>query len=136
MALVKWLLALALIMHGIGHIIGFMAAWTTIPMGWVDAPWILGGGFRIASPVGKAWGLLWLIALIAFVGAGLGLLQGQPWWLPLATAAAVISVVAIVPWWPSAPAGARYGGMIANLVVLWLASPLGASMLAKLNLGA
>jgi hypothetical protein len=128
MALLRWLIVLVLIMHGIGHIMGFMAAFTAVPMGWQDAAWLFGGDYRITSPVGKAWGLLWLVALIAFVGAGLGLAQGQTWWLTLAAAAAAISLVAIVPWWTAAPAGARIGAIIVDLLVLWLASPWGAGL--------
>jgi hypothetical protein len=110
MALIRWLAALVLICHGIGHIMGFLAAWTTVPVGWQDVPWLLGGGFRIVSPVGKAW------------------------WLPLATAAAAISLVAILPWWMAAPMGARVGAIVVDLVVFWLASPLGAPLLERLNL--
>ena len=134
MTLIRWLIVLVLIMHGIGHIMGFLAAWTTIPVGWRDAPWLLGGGYRITSPVGATWGLLWLVTLIGFVGAGLGLIWGQSWWLPLATASAVVSLVAILPWWTSAPLGARVGAIVVDLIVLWLASPLGARMLEKLNI--
>jgi len=132
MAVIRWLLVIVMVMHGIGHIMGFLAAWTKIPVGWRDAPWLLGGGYHITSPVGAAWGLLWLVVLIGFVGAGLGLIWSQPWWLALAVASAVVSLVAILPWWTSAPLGAAVGGVVVDLVILWLASPLGAPMLERI----
>ena len=42
--LLKWLLALVLIAHGIGHITGVSAFWTKLPMGFNQNPWIFGAG--------------------------------------------------------------------------------------------
>ena len=132
MGIVHWLVVLAFVAQGIGHIIGFLAAWTKIPGGWRNKPWLLGGGYSITSPVGAAWGLLWLVVLVGFIGAGLGLLWAQPWWLALAVASSLVSLIAILPWWRSVPVGAAVGGVVVDLVILWLASPLGVSMLIKI----
>lgn len=115
----RWLMVIVLIAHGIGHVTGFLNAWTTMPMGFSDAPWLFGGDVVATSAVGKAWGLLWLVAFIAFVGAGLGLWFHQPWWIAMAGAAAAISLVAIVPWWNTVVGGARAGALV-NVALLLL----------------
>ncbi len=119
MNLWRYLLAIALIGHGIGHVMGFLAAWTKLPMGFSKVPWVLPGGFTINSAVGRAFGLLWLVAMIGFIGAGLGVLGiavQQDWWRPLALASAVISLVAIVPWWNTV--GPKLGPLLFDLIVL------------------
>lgn len=95
--LLRYIIAMVLIGHGIGHVMGFLEAWTTVSVGFSNQPWLLSSGITIDSPVGRAFGLLWLVAMIGFVGAGLGLLFHQAWWQPLAIAAAVISLVVILP---------------------------------------
>ncbi len=115
----RWLMVIILIGHGIGHVTGFLNAWTTLPMGFGDTPWIFGGDFTATSALGKAWGLLWLVATIAFVGAGLGLWFRQPWWVAMASAAAAISLVAVVPWWNSIIWGARVGALLDVALLLW-----------------
>ena len=50
----RWIIALALLVHGIGHIVFFFAAFTPVPMDFVDAPWLLPGAYTVDSPVGKA----------------------------------------------------------------------------------
>lgn len=121
MNMLRYVLALALVMHGLGHVMGFIAAWTpTIEVGFSDAPSILWSGATVASAAGKAFGLLWLVALVGSVGAGLGLLFGHEWWRVLAVASALISLAAIVPWWNTVPAGARFGGVLFDLVIIAL----------------
>jgi hypothetical protein len=121
--MLKYIVATAFIAHGLGHSLGFLAAWTALPMGFVDRPWLLPGGFTMASPVGRAFGLLWLVAMIATIGAGLGLLYGQMWWRPLALAAAVISLTAILPWWPTVAARPRVWATLFDLAVLIALAP-------------
>jgi hypothetical protein len=74
--MLKYLIAFPIFMHGMAHISGFIAAWTTKDIGFPDKPWILPGGFRLHSPVGKAWGLLWLVGWIWLVSAAMGLVFG------------------------------------------------------------
>jgi uncharacterized membrane protein YphA (DoxX/SURF4 family) len=121
MNILRYVLALALIMHGVGHVMGFIAAWTpTIEVGFSSAPSILWSGATVESAVGKAFGLLWLVACVGSVGAGFGLLFGHEWWRALAVASAFISLAAIVPWWNTVPAGARFGGVVFDLVIIAL----------------
>jgi uncharacterized membrane protein YphA (DoxX/SURF4 family) len=115
--LIRMLFALPLILHGIGHLSGIAGAWSSASSGFSARPWIFSQGIVLQSPVGRAWSLLWLVAGLGLVAAGLGLLFGQPWWPALAVAGAVVSLVAMVPWWNAIPAGAK-AGIVFDLVIL------------------
>lgn len=116
--MLKWITAIALIMNGIGHVVFFFAAWTAVPMGFLDNPWILPGAFTVQSAVGKLSALLWLIAMAGFVVAGIGLLARKAWWPSLAVVAAVISLVVIIPWWNTIDSSTRFWAALADIVVI------------------
>jgi hypothetical protein len=116
--MLRWLTALALLMHGAGHIAFFFAAWTPIDMGFGDSPWLLPGGFTVDSVMGKAAGLLWLAAMLGFVGAALGLIGRRDWWPRLAVAAAVISLVVLLPWWSVIDPSTRMWALLADMAVI------------------
>lgn len=122
--LIKWLFALAMIGHGIGHLTGIMAAWTKGGAGFKPAPWIFSPTVTITSPIGKVFSFIWLAAMAVLVLAGVGLLINQTWWLTLAIAGAVISIIAIVPWWNTVVPGAKAGFVFDLLVLIVLLTPL------------
>ncbi len=116
--MLKYLVAFVLIMHGLAHISGIVGTLTSGPQAFADRPWIFSRNVTAHSPVGKAWGLLWLIAALGLVGAGLGLLFGQAWWTGLTIAAAAVSLVAIVPWLRVVPPGAIAGALFDLLILV------------------
>lgn len=116
--MLKWIIVLALLMHGVGHITFFFAAFTPVSMDFAPNPWILPGAFTVDSPVGKAFAVLWLVAMIGFVAAALGLASNQSWWPPVAVAASVISLVVILPWWNTINPGTRFWASAADVVVI------------------
>ena len=116
--MLRIIIALILLAHGIGHVMGFMGAWTTIPSGLSGGHWLLSSNVMLDSALGRAFGLLWLVALIATVGAALGLLFQQEWWPLLAVASAVLSLVAIGPWLNLMPLGSAIGAVLVDVVVL------------------
>ena len=127
--LLRWVVILVLVAHGIGHIMGFMAAWTSVPMGFADRPWLLSDSVTIESAVGRVFGLLWLVALAAFLVGIYGLVGHQEWARTL-----LISLVAILPWWNTVTAGARVGATLVDVVVLVaLLTPLGQPILQAFN---
>lgn len=72
----------------------------------------------IAPELGWPGGLLWLLAGVLLVGAGLGFLGILiPWWSPLAVVGAVLALIAIVvyfhPYYILAAA--------INIAILWIA---------------
>jgi hypothetical protein len=76
------------------------------------------------------FGILWLLAMLALVIAGLGLLFSQPWWPTVALPAAVLSLVVILPWWNTVPLGAKMGAAFDLLVLVVLLTPLKERILA------
>ncbi|HEY7343106.1 MAG TPA: hypothetical protein VH591_19695 [Ktedonobacterales bacterium] len=116
--MLRYFVAIILLVHGIGHIMPFMAAWTSQKAGFSSAPWIFSGGMTVGSPVGQAFGLLGLVALLGFVAGAIGLVTQQPWW-PMATvAAAAISLVTILPWVSSWPVGSMIGALAVDIAVI------------------
>lgn len=120
----RWLVGGFFMLHGLGHAMGFGEAWTKLDMGFADRSWIFGDAM-VESGVGRAWGVLWLIALVAWVAVGLGVFSRAEWWEALALSAAVVSLVAIVPWWNAVPVGARLGALVDVVVIVGLLVPAG-----------
>jgi hypothetical protein len=116
--MIRWLIAIAMLMHGAGHIMFFLEAFTASPMGFSSAPWLLPGAFTVDSPVGKAFGLLWLLAMLGFMAAAIGLITRQEWWPALAVASAVVSLVVLLPWWNTITPSSRVWVLLADLVVI------------------
>jgi hypothetical protein len=118
MNIIKYAVVLILVFHGIGHVMGFLAAWTKVPMGFVDRPWVFGGDVKIDTPIGRVFGLVWLVALVGFVAAGIGVLTGQGWWTTAAILGSLVSIVAIVPWWNTVTPTARMWPIIVDVLLL------------------
>lgn len=116
----RYIIAIVLLAHGIGHIMLFMAAWTPqiSKVGFSNAPWIFSGGIGVGSPIGQAFGLLWLVALIGFGASALGLVTHQAWWPPVTITVAAISIVTIVPWFNTWPTGSMIGALLVDVAVL------------------
>jgi hypothetical protein len=123
--MLRSLIILVLLMHGIGQIMPFLAAWTNVKL-FSGASWMFSSGVGVAGPVGRAFALLGLIALIGFVGGALGLAFGAGWWPSLLIAAAAISLVVALPWPAAWPSGSWLGNVIVDAAVLvWMLTPWG-----------
>jgi hypothetical protein len=118
--LFRVLLALLLVMHGIGHIIWFLAAWTPIRAGVREGPWVLPGDVTIRSPIGKILGLLALLVVAIFVFAAGGLLLKQPWWAGWAEMGVFLSFGAVVPWLRQSPGSTAITAIIADIVLMFV----------------
>jgi hypothetical protein len=116
--LLRWAVILVVLAHGIGHIMGFMAAWTNIPMGFTDRPSLLSDTLTLESMVGRVFGLLWLVAMVTFLGSVYGLIAHQEWWRVLMIVAAVISLLAILPWWNTVTPGSKIGATLVDVVLI------------------
>jgi hypothetical protein len=133
MAMLKYAIGLLLIVHGIAHLTGLLGAFASGEQSFKDLPWLFSRGITARSAVGKAWALLWLVALIGFVGSGLGLFLGQEWWVTLAVAAAAVSLVAMVPWLRVVPPGAWAGVLLDLLILAALVPPWSVRVLELLR---
>jgi hypothetical protein len=119
----KYLLAFLLVMHGLAHVTGLVGAFSSGEQAFADQPWIFSQGVTAQGPVGKAWALLWLLAALGLAGSGVGLALGWSDWPTLAVVAAVLSLVAILPWVRVVPPGAWAGALLDLVLVVALISP-------------
>ena len=118
--LFRLLVVVFLVMHGIGHVIWFLAAWTLVRAGVGDGAWILPGKVTIQSPIGRIWGLLALAAMIVFLAAAVALLVDLPDWRAMTNLGVVLSFVAVVPWRRQSPGSTWLMAILADLVLLFL----------------
>jgi hypothetical protein len=98
--------AIVLILHGVGHALALSAVFgvklseTHSATSWLVTP-VLGDALsRVVAC------LIWLSALVLFVGAGLGLggwIVPADWWWPLALSASVLSLVGLFIFWNALP---------------------------------
>ncbi|MGD8554294.1 MAG: hypothetical protein PVJ07_02850 [Anaerolineales bacterium] len=126
----RFLIAFPWMMHGLAHLSGFIASWTGSSVGFPERPWLLSSGITLQSPVGKVFGLLWLVAGVGIVASGVGFLTGKAWWPTLAMATAGVSLFVILPWLRSVPPGAWAGAAFDLLVLIVLLLPLKERLLA------
>ena len=129
----KLIAALVLAGHGIGHLMAPQAAF--LPPGALprNAPGLL-AGTTIVSNAGKAMSVLWLLPLVGFVVATYGFWTGTAWWRPLMAASAVISIVAVLPWWNVMPAFSYLGALdVDALVLVSLATPWGDQLIRSVK---
>ena len=132
--MIRIIVALVLIAHGIGHSMGVLGAWTTIPSGLTNRSWLFSSGVLVDSATGRVWSLLWLAALVVTTAGGLGLLLQQDWWRTVAVAGAILSLVAIVPWLAAMPLGSAIGAVVVDLLVLaLLLLPVGETFVRQLR---
>jgi hypothetical protein len=125
--MVKYILVALLALHGIVHGFGFGATWRIGPAGSVSATPSLIPGLAPDGALAHVLGIIWLIALLAFVGAAFGLLTDGAWWRIAAAVAAVVSLALCIAWWSDGKAGAVIDiGILVAIVVYALASPAAA----------
>lgn len=118
--LVRLGLAVVVVVHGVVHILGFLATWELAEIGTLGRPSLEAGS---GPPL--AFGLLWLVAMLGFVASGIGMALETAWADGLAKASAVVSLVVTIPWWSDAWVGAVVSAVI--LVALLLVNPLKAA---------
>lgn len=108
----KLLIAGLLVVHGLIHAIGIATVFGGASFeGMSGSPTLRVGGAE------QAVAALWGVAMVALVGAGLGLLFSQSWWAPLALAGAAVSMVPVVVWWGDAWVGAVANALVVVAVV-------------------
>lgn len=114
------LLVVFLFMHGIGHSIWFLAAWTPVRAGVRDGAWILPGNVTIRSPIGRVLGLLAGVVVVIFVVAAAGLALQEPWWAAWTEVGVFLSFIAVVPWLRQSPGTTPLNAIAANIALMFL----------------
>lgn len=114
----KFVIMALLTVHGLIHAIGFAGAWglaeikgvSPVPTDIVAA--------QATDPIVRVLGLVWLLALAAFLVAAYLLLVNSPAWRPLALAAVLVSMVPVALWWQDAFLGALVNTLVVAAVLL------------------
>jgi hypothetical protein len=120
--MLKIVVALVLIGHGIGHSMGPLQEFkvATVNPAWHGDSWILTGvaGQGATQAIGT---VLWAVALVAFVALGAVVLGWLPaeWWVPLAVAGAVASLAGVACFPIAFPVFSTIGAVVVDLAVLW-----------------
>ena len=130
----RYLVIAAFVIHGLAHMSGFMAAWTSRDSGFTQNPWLFSRSSTLRSAMGKGFGLLWLVASIALVGSGLGILLWPGLWPVLPVVASIISLAVIIPWWNTVVPGAKVGAAYDVLALIALLPSWSQRVMAALGL--
>ncbi len=131
--MLKIVIGVALIAHGLANLAGVFAPWTKGMSGFKDAPWLFSQSVTLQSGAGRAFSLVWLASTICLLTAGIGLLLTQPWWIPVAIAGSLCSLAAILPWWKAVVPGAYFGAFFDVVVSVVLLSPLKSALLRAIS---
>jgi hypothetical protein len=125
--------AIVLAVHGLGHLMGFLAAWTTVPVGFSTRPWLLSPGITMSSGVGRGFGLLWLASMAFLAAAGVLILVREKRWRALATGGSLISLITLLPWLNTiAPALVLEATLVDVLVLSLLFGPWSKQVVAAM----
>ena len=122
--MIRYLIALLIIIHGLAHLSGFLAAFTNLEVGYTKKPWVFSSQVTLRSPGGKVFGVLWLAAMLGLVASGLGILIQKPCWTDVLPAASALSLVVILPWIRTVPPGAIAGAALDGIILITLFTPL------------
>ncbi len=125
--LVAAILVVLLMLHGLVHLMGLVAYWPLqeVP----DLPYktvFLGGQLDLGTGGTRLYSVLWLLAAVGFVAAGVALLKGRAWGRSLLLAVTLLSLVITVLDWSAA-----FRGTIINVLIL-AALLFGPSLAARL----
>ena len=115
--MLRLMFALALGMHGVGHVLFLANAWgywkTTAERAWLfadvlHAPQTIEGGL----------GLLWIVPLAGFVAATWGFVADDARWVMVAFSSAIMSSILLLAWWSSLNVSSATFAMLFNVVVM------------------
>ena len=106
--------ALALILHGLIHLIG---PTVYMKLGQVEEiaykTTLLGGRWEVGERGIWMFGALWIVPAVGFILAAVAILAGWGWWQPLLIGVTLFSLLLTVLDWRIA-----YAGVVVNLVIL------------------
>jgi hypothetical protein len=114
------IIALVLLAHGIGHSMGLLQVFriATVNPQWHGESWILGSAeTAIVQPVAI---VTWSLAIIGFALLAAVVMGWLPasWWVPLAIASAVVSLLGILLFPAAFPTFSTVGAAAVNIALL------------------
>ena len=119
MKVLLYVASAGLALHGLIHLMGFVAYWPLAEI--KELPYktaVLEGRWEVGAVGMKIYAVLWLVAALSFlIGIG-GLLSDQAWWRPVMVGAVVFSTALVALDWTASFRGAIINGVILALAVL------------------
>ena len=119
--MVRIVIALVLMAHGIGHSIGIMQSLriATINPDWNGDSWLITGfaGTSVTQAVGV---VVWTGALVGFLLAAAVVVGWLPetWWAPLAVGSSLLSLAGLLLFPVAFPTTSTLGALVVDLAVL------------------
>lgn len=111
MSIMKILLSLLIVLHGLTHFIGFAKLWNIFNLKSFSGYTL----FTVPDTAHKPLGLLWLVSMLLFLLSATRIMSGNYWWA-IAVIAILVSQTLIVIYWQDAKVGT-----VANVLILILA---------------
>ncbi len=112
--LINVLAAIYLIVHGVIHVIGFVANFQIAEIEDVTySTTVLAGRLDVGDVGTRVLGIAWLLVAVAFVISGVTIFFSPSWWWSFTLAVTVVSLILTVLGWPDA----RFG-VLANIIIL------------------
>ena len=100
------LAAVALALHGVIHLIGFVSPWRIASLdGFAYRTTVLGGAQDVGDAGVRLIGLVWLGLTVGFLTAGYGVWRQKPWAIGLTGVLAMLSLIVCVIGLPETAAG-------------------------------
>lgn len=112
--MLRVVLALIIAAHGIGHILFLVPLLGVSDWGQSTRSWLLTGE-TAARAIGS---VVWIVALVGFGAAAVGLLGQQPWWRSAAIVAAIVSTAGLILFWSTPIRSPVVAALVVNLLVL------------------
>lgn len=117
-------ISIALIIHGLAQISGFLHAWTKLDVGYRNNGIIFSSTVKAGRPAGKILSLLWLVAMLCLISGGVLLWSRDLLSDTFIITGTSVSLFSCILWWRDIPPGAKLGCFF-NLILLGiLTSPL------------
>jgi hypothetical protein len=110
------LISFLFVVHGFAHLVGFVVPWRIMKMD--EMPYkttLLSEKLDIGHTGIRLVGILWLIAAVAFMGVGAGMLTHWEGWVDATLIIAGFSTLLCIMGWPQARIG-----LFINLVIIVL----------------
>jgi hypothetical protein len=105
------------VLHALAHLVGIKDIWGVGVAASNTTTYLT--GLDPHSPAYLALGAVWLAACLLFVGAAAGIVLRRSWWLPMAYAAALLSLALCVLWFEAAIVGLVVNAVILAALVVW-----------------
>jgi len=134
--MLKIIITLALVSHGIGHSMGLLQIFkvATVSPNWNGDSWLFNGpaGSSVSQIVAVS---LWTLAIVGFAALAAVVVGWLPeaWWVPLAIGASAVSLAGLFLFPVAFPLFSTIGALAANVAVLvavlwwqWVPSDLAA----------